>query len=102
MTCRVQNVLYPLLLTALVLVIFSDIVCGKYSKFMYVQLACSSMLLAVFPNSLISFVSHLHFLKASFLILHTVTMGRFLQNGDRVLIFPLFNILNDLKVTKLV
>lgn len=58
----------------------------------------SNTLLAVYPNSLICYASYLHFLKTGFAILHADTIGRFLQNGDKILNFPLFNILDDLKM----
>ena len=61
-----------------------------------------AMLLAVYPNSLTCYVSYLHFLKTGFAILHTVTIERFLQNGDKILNFPLFSILVDLKMNKFV
>jgi hypothetical protein len=73
----VKEVLYQLLITVLVLVLYSEILCGKYYKFMYVLLASSNMLLAVYPNPFICYVSYLHFLKTGFVILHTVTIGSF-------------------------
>jgi hypothetical protein len=40
--------------------------------------------------------------ETGFAILHTVTIGRLLQNGDKILNLSLFNILNDLKMTMFV
>jgi len=69
---------------------------------MYVHLASTNMLLAVYPNYLTCYVSYLHFLKTGFAILQTVTIERALQNGDEILNFPLFNILDDLKMNMFV
>jgi hypothetical protein len=48
---------------------------------MYVHLAGTSMSLAVYQCSFVCYTSHLYFVKRGVIILHTLTIGKYLSDG---------------------